>query len=102
MTDTPAPSAARLQAALTAIREGGLAAQVSTSPSVLEAHSHGEAMEAACLPGAVVFARRTEDVATVLRACHANAVPLVAFGAGASVEGMLRLPNMRSASTLRK
>ena len=81
------PAAARLQAALSAIRAGGLAGQVSTSPSVLEAHSHGEAMEAACLPAAVVFARKAEDVATVLHACHAHAVPLVAFGAGTSVEG---------------
>ncbi|BAK82721.1 D-Lactate dehydrogenase [Komagataeibacter medellinensis NBRC 3288] len=82
----PSP-ATRLSAALASLDAQGLSAQVSTSPSVLETHSHGEAMDAACLPGAVFMAESTEQVAAVLRACHANRVPVVAFGAGTSVEG---------------
>ncbi|GAN96316.1 D-lactate dehydrogenase [Komagataeibacter europaeus NBRC 3261] len=87
MTDCPSSPADRLDGVLATLRENGLAARISTSPSVLEAHSHGEAMDAARLPAAVVFAESTDDVATVLRACHAHRVPVVAFGAGTSVEG---------------
>ncbi|ATU73116.1 2-hydroxy-acid oxidase [Komagataeibacter rhaeticus] len=93
MNECAPSSASRLSAALAAIRAGGLSAQVSTAPSVLETHSHGEAMEAACLPGAVVFVESTDHVATVLRACHANRVPVVAFGAGTSVEGHVTPPD---------
>ncbi|WP_019091869.1 FAD-binding oxidoreductase [Komagataeibacter europaeus] len=87
MTDCPSSPADRLDGVLATLRENGLAARISTSPSVLEAHSHGEAMDTARLPAAVVFAESTDDVATVLRACHAHRVPVVAFGAGTSVEG---------------
>ncbi|MBS1038394.1 MULTISPECIES: FAD-binding oxidoreductase [Gluconobacter] len=69
-----------------------LGSRISTAPSVLEEHSHGEAMEAARLPKAVIFAESTENVSIVLKECHASRVPVVAFGAGTSVEGHVTPP----------
>lgn len=69
-----------------------LGEKVSTNESVCDAHSHGEAFELARLPAGVVFAETTEDVATVLALCHAAYVPVVAFGAGTSVEGHVTPP----------
>ncbi|MFT9297161.1 MAG: FAD-binding oxidoreductase, partial [Gluconobacter sp.] len=81
----------RLQTVLSRLA-ATLGSRISTAPSVLEEHSHGEAMEAARLPGAVIFAESTDDVSTVLKECHASRVPLVAFGAGTSVEGHVTPP----------
>ncbi|OAG77116.1 D-Lactate dehydrogenase, cytochrome c-dependent [Acetobacter malorum] len=86
MPENSASPAERLHAVLATLRTT-MDTQISTAPSVREEHSHGEAMNASCLPEAVVFAESTNDVSAVLRACHAQRVPVVAFGAGTSVEG---------------
>ena len=86
MPENSASAADRLHAVLTTLR-ASMADQISTAPSVREEHSHGEAMTAARLPEAVIFAESTQDVSTVLSACHAHRVPVVAFGAGTSIEG---------------
>jgi D-lactate dehydrogenase (cytochrome) len=39
------------------------------------------------MPDAVVFARSTEDVVAAVKACVAHKVPIIAYGAGTSVEG---------------
>lgn len=85
MTASSAPAPNRLQAVLKALQPL-MGEQISTAPSVREEHSHGEAMNASRLPEAVLFAQSTQDVSTVLRHCHALRVPVVAFGAGTSVE----------------
>ncbi|QGZ63358.1 FAD-binding oxidoreductase [Paraburkholderia acidisoli] len=61
----------------------------STADSVREQHGRGEAPFAAMPPNAVVFARSTQDVQDVLARCHAHRVPVIAFGAGSSLEGQL-------------
>ncbi|OZB40580.1 MAG: 2-hydroxy-acid oxidase [Acidiphilium sp. 34-60-192] len=38
-------------------------------------------------PDAVVFAHSTEEVAALLKHCHAHHIPVTAFGAGTSLEG---------------
>ncbi|AFW02963.1 2-hydroxy-acid oxidase [Gluconobacter oxydans] len=81
----------RLQTVLSRLRPR-LENQISTASSVLEEHSHGEAMDAARLPAAVIFADSTEDVSAVLKECHIARVPVVAFGAGTSVEGHVTPP----------
>ena len=81
----------RLQTVLSRLRPR-LENQISTATSVLEEHSHGEAMDAARLPAAVIFAESTEDVSAVLKECHIARVPVVAFGAGTSVEGHVTPP----------
>lgn len=61
----------------------------STAAAVREQHGRGEAPFAAKPPNAVVFARSTEDVQYVLTRCNAHRVPVIAFGAGSSLEGQL-------------
>jgi glycolate oxidase len=39
------------------------------------------------VPGLVVFARDTEQVAAAVRACHENGVPFVARGSGTGLSG---------------
>lgn len=66
--------------------------QISRVNSVREEHSHGEALNVSRLPDAVVFAESTDDVSAVLKLCHEHRVPVVAFGAGTSVEGHVTPP----------
>lgn len=91
MTVLSSSAEERLQTVLSRLRPR-LENQISTAASVLEEHSHGEAMDAARLPVAVIFAESTEDVSAVLKECHIARVPVVAFGAGTSVEGHVTPP----------
>jgi D-lactate dehydrogenase (cytochrome) len=59
----------------------------TTSEALREQHGRGEAHHAARLPDAVAFARSTEEVARIAEIGAAHGVPLVAFGAGTSLEG---------------
>lgn len=86
------PHAADRVTAVLAQLKTYLGEKVSTNQAVREAHSHGEALDLARLPAAVVFAETTEDVSTVLALCHGAYVPVVAFGAGTSVEGHVTPP----------
>jgi D-lactate dehydrogenase (cytochrome) len=59
----------------------------SRHPAHCATHAHGEANPAAHQPDAVVFAHSTEEVAALLKHCHAHHIPVTAFGAGTSLEG---------------
>jgi len=59
----------------------------STAHAVREHHGRDESPYPPMLPDGVVFATSTEDVAWVARHCHAHRVPLIAYGAGSSLEG---------------
>src|SRR3954467_7221811 len=59
----------------------------STAPAQCHQHGHGEAYHPGHLPEAVAFARSTEEVAAIVEICAAHRVPVVAFGAGTSLEG---------------
>jgi len=61
----------------------------TTSPGVREHHGRDESPFPPALPDAVVFARSTEEVAEVARLCNEHEVPLIAYGAGSSLEGHL-------------
>ena len=50
-------------------------------------HGSSESHFAPRLPDAVVFPRSTEEVVSVVKLCSEAGVPIVAFGAGTSVEG---------------
>ncbi|NHN85619.1 FAD-binding protein [Acetobacter musti] len=91
MADGSDIAASRIRLVLSALQER-MGAQVSTVGSVREEHSHGEALDASRMPEAVVFAESTEDVSAVLTLCHEHRVPVVAFGAGTSVEGHVTPP----------
>lgn len=62
-------------------------ANLSTAAAVREHHSRGESHHPGTLPHAVVFPETSDDVQAVVRACASHRVPLVAFGAGSSLEG---------------
>jgi D-lactate dehydrogenase (cytochrome) len=64
--------------------------RVSTSPSILEQHGHGESWHPPQAPDAVCFAQSTEEVASIVRLCAANRTPVIAFGTGTSLEGQVQ------------
>jgi D-lactate dehydrogenase (cytochrome) len=62
-------------------------AQLTIGEAILTQHGASEAHFTTVLPDAVVFARSTQDVVDLVNLCVAAAVPIVAFGAGTSIEG---------------
>ncbi len=62
-------------------------ARAITSRAVREQHSHGEGLADAALPDVVVYPHTNEEVAGIVRLCHAARVPVIAFGVGTSLEG---------------
>jgi D-lactate dehydrogenase (cytochrome) len=80
------PAAAVLERAVAALRER-LGDRVSTAPGILAQHGKDPSYHALAPPDAVVFARSTEEVAAVASICAAHRVPMIAFGAGTSLEG---------------
>nr|WP_309139744.1 FAD-linked oxidase C-terminal domain-containing protein [Siccirubricoccus sp. G192] len=75
-----------VDAVIAAAREF-LGERLSTAEAVREQHGHGEDPSPPVLPDAVAFVETTEEVSRVLALCHQHGVPLVAFGAGTSLEG---------------
>lgn len=61
--------------------------RVATSASVLDEHSHDESAFPPSRPSAVVMVSSTEEVSKVLAYCNDERIPVVAFGAGTSLEG---------------
>ena len=59
----------------------------STAAALCAQHGRGEAHHATHPPEAVAFARSTEEVAGIVEICAEHGVPVVAFGAGTSLEG---------------
>jgi D-lactate dehydrogenase (cytochrome) len=59
----------------------------STAAALCAQHGRGEAHHEGRPPEAVAFARTTEEVAAIVAVCAEHAVPVVAFGAGTSLEG---------------
>jgi len=64
-------------------------AQCSTAQAVCAQHGRDEGSIDAPPPAAVVFAERTQDVADAVALAAAHAVPVIAYGAGSSLEGHL-------------
>jgi len=75
-----------VDAVIASLREF-LGERVSTTQAVREQHSRGEDQTPPTLPDAVAFVETTEEVSRALALCHQHGVPLVAFGAGTSLEG---------------
>ncbi|MEX8192925.1 FAD-binding oxidoreductase [Comamonas guangdongensis] len=63
--------------------------QCSTALAVREQHGRDEGAIAAPPPSAVVFAESTQDVQDAVRLCAQHGVPVIAYGAGSSLEGHL-------------
>ena len=52
-------------------------------------HGRDESSHSPAPPDAVVFPQSTEEVAEIVGLCRAHATPVIAFGAGSSVEGQV-------------
>ncbi len=66
---------------------GAFGDRVQTGDAVRRQHGSSEAHFDPVLPDAVVYARTTGDVVELVRLCTTAGVPIVAFGAGTSIEG---------------
>ncbi|SMY22831.1 unnamed protein product [Zymoseptoria tritici ST99CH_1A5] len=68
---------------------------VSYDEDVIEHHGHSDWSTANTpnRPAAVVWPRNTEEVSMIARVCSKHNVPMVAFGAGSSVEGNFSSPH---------
>ena len=66
--------------------------RLTVNAAVRAAHGRGEAFHADMLPDAVAFPLSTEEVAAIVRICAAHGVPVIAFGAGTSLEGNVAAP----------
>ena len=64
-------------------------AQCSTALAVREQHGRDEGSISAPPPAAVVFAESTQDVQDAVKLCDQYSVPVIAYGAGSSLEGHL-------------
>ena len=58
-----------------------------TNAAIREQHGHGEGMADSALPDVVVYPHTNEEVAAIVRLCHAARIPVIAFGIGTSLEG---------------
>jgi len=63
-----------------------------TSQAVRDQHAHTTTWLAPEPPDAVVMARSTEDIQDAVRICAKHNVPVIAFGAGTSLEGQVNAP----------
>ncbi len=79
MTESIAP--------LVATARGFLGERIATGEAVRSHHARGQDAYPPVLPDAVAFPENTEEVARLLALCHAHGTPVVAFGAGTSLEG---------------
>jgi D-lactate dehydrogenase (cytochrome) len=73
--------------AIAADLEGLLGDRITRSKSVRTHHGQDESAYPAVLPDIVAFAQTTEEVAQIVRVCADHACPVIAFGAGTSLEG---------------
>ncbi|WP_225028275.1 FAD-binding oxidoreductase [Xinfangfangia pollutisoli] len=85
-----APNSA-LEAALAEL-EPLFGTRLSRAVALREQHARDMSWHVAPLPDAVVFVQSTAEVQAVMRICHRHAVPVIAFGAGSSLEGHIHAP----------
>ena len=64
----------------------------SAAPAVREQHGHTTTWHRNAPPDAVVFAHTTEEVVEIVGVCAKRRVPVIAFGAGTSLEGHVNAP----------
>ncbi|HVO87729.1 MAG TPA: FAD-linked oxidase C-terminal domain-containing protein [Casimicrobiaceae bacterium] len=81
----PRPESAQVDALVrTLTQDYGDRAVVNAA--VREQHGHGEGLADAGVPDVVVYPHSNEEVAAIVRLCHAARVPVIAFGVGTSLE----------------
>lgn len=83
------PTRITLPEELRARLETRFGSRFAVSQSVRAHHGKDESAHPPALPEAVVFVESTEEVADTVRLCHDYGVPMIAYGAGSSVEGQV-------------
>ena len=63
--------------------------RVSAAAAAREHHSHGESYHTPAPPDLVAYPQTTEEIAAIVRAASERDVPIIAFGAGTSLEGQV-------------
>src|ERR1700758_5277035 len=71
---------------IAAARES-LGERITTNATLREHHSHGQDTQPPVLPDAVAFIETSDEAARILALCNDAHVPVVAWGAGTSLEG---------------
>ena len=66
--------------------------RLSTAQSVREQHGHTTTFIPNQAPDAVIFVHSTQEVAEIVKTCGQYNVPVIAFGAGTSLEGHVNAP----------
>ena len=79
-----------LNPALLDALEALLGQRLSTNPTLLEQHGHGESHHLPQPPAAVAFVESEAELVQLVQLCHQHHTPMVAFGAGTSIEGQLQ------------
>jgi D-lactate dehydrogenase (cytochrome) len=83
----PEPLRKPLPASLLAALQAKFGNRVSTGAAILEQHGRDESAHDIAPPDAVVFPETTAEVAEIVTLCGRHDVPVIAFGAGSSLEG---------------
>lgn len=63
--------------------------RVSINANILEQHGHDESWHKWQPPDAVCFVECTEDVKQIVQICNANNMPIIPFGTGTGVAGLV-------------
>jgi len=66
-----------------------LGGRCTTNTSICAQHGKDESRHPEMPPDAVCFAHSAEEVATILRLCHRESVPVIPFGTGTNMEGQV-------------
>jgi D-lactate dehydrogenase (cytochrome) len=69
-----------------------LGSRLATGETVRRQHGGEHTWHDVMDPDAVAFVERSDEVAEIVRICRDHKVPVIAFGAGSSLEGHLRAP----------
>jgi len=67
-----------------------LGERVSTAQAVRDQHGCDESWHETVAPQAVCFPHSTDEVAAIVKLCHANGVPVIPYGTGTSLEGHIQ------------
>lgn len=79
-------------AAVLGILKQQLGERFQTGQAIREQHAHTTTYIPTQAPDGVAFCETTEEVQSVVRACAAHRVPVIAFGVGTSLEGHVNAP----------
>ncbi len=68
---------------------GLLGDRLATAEAQRTSHGQDEGWHPVEAPDAVAFAQSTEEVAAIVKICHAAGTPVIPYGAGTSIEGQV-------------